>query len=225
MSGLGRADVGQREPDALPLLSMSMFEGRAAMKRAFVLLGGALIIDGCGQQAASQQSSAVNETNAAAPSANAVVAGGEGSGQSIVDSAGATVGFVTGMLDATGLKLDINVYRLPPGKHGMHLHEVGKCDPPDFVSAVAHWNPLNKHHGHQNPQGPHEGDLGNIDVGADGRVHVTRMIPVPGPGQRRLVDLSATGLSLVIHKNVDDEKTDPSGNSGDPIACGVVIPG
>jgi Cu-Zn family superoxide dismutase len=204
---------------------MSMFEGRAAMKRAFVLLGGPLIIAGCGQQAASQQSTAVNETNAAAPSANAVVAAGEGSGHSIVDSAGATVGFVTGMLDAQGLKLDINIYRLPRGKHGMHLHEVGKCDPPDFVSAVAHWNPLNKHHGHGNPQGPHEGDLGNIDVGADGRVHVTRMIPVPGAGQRRLADLSTTGLSLVIHKNADDEKTDPSGNSGVPIACGLVVPG
>jgi len=196
------------------------------MKRAFVLLGGPLIIAGCGQQAASQQqSTAVNETNAAAPSANAVVAAGEGSGHSIVDSAGATVGFVTGMLDAQGLKLDINIYRLPRGKHGMHLHEVGKCDPPDFVSAVAHWNPLNKHHGHQNPQGPHEGDLGNIDVGADGRVHVTRMIPVPGADQRRLADLSATGLSLVIHKSADNEKTDPSGNSGDPIACGVIVPG
>ena len=167
----------------------------------------------------------MKETNAKAPGVNAAVPASEGSGHSIVDSAGATVGFVAGMLDAQGLKLDINVYRLPRGRYGMHLHEVGKCEPPDFASALAHWNPLDKQHGHQNPQGPHEGDLGNIDVGADGRVHVTRMIPVPGPGQRRLVDLSATGLSLVIHKNADDEKTDPSGNSGDRIACGLVVSG
>lgn len=195
------------------------------MKRTFLLLGGALISVGCGQQATNQQAPAVNETNAKAPGANALAAAREASGHSIVDSAGATVGFVAGMLDAQGLKLDINVYRLARGRHGMHLHEVGKCDPPDFISAVAHWNPLNKHHGHQNPQGPHEGDLGDVDVGADGKAHVTRMIAVPRAGQLRLADLSATGLSLVIHKNADDEKTDPSGNSGDPIACGLVIPG
>lgn len=195
------------------------------MKRISLLLGGALIVAGCGPQAPNQQATAVNGTNAAAPGPNVVVQASESSGHSIVDTAGATVGFVTATLNTNGLKLDINVYRLPRGQHGMHLHEVGKCDPPDFVSAVAHWNPLNKHHGHQNPQGPHEGDLGNIDVGADGRVHVTRMIPVPGADQRRLADLSATGLSLVIHKSADNEKTDPSGNSGDPIACGVIVPG
>ena len=196
------------------------------MKRALVLLGSLLIIAGCGQQAANQQSTAVNETNATAPSANAVVPAGESSGHSIVDSAGATVGFVASMLDAQGLTLDINVYRLPRGQHGLHLHEVGKCDPPEFASAVAHWNPLNKQHGHQNPQGPHQGDLGNIDVGADGRAHVTRMIalPVPAARQPSEANLSATGLSLVIHKSADDEKSDPSGNSGDRIACGVVFP-
>jgi Cu-Zn family superoxide dismutase len=189
------------------------------------LLGGALIIAGCGQQAVDQQVTAVNGTNSAAP-ANAVAPAGEGSGHSIVDAAGATVGFVTGMLNTQGLKLDINVYKLPRGQYGMHLHEVGKCDPPDFASAAAHWNPLNNQHGHQNPQGPHKGDLGNIDVGADGRAHVTPMIafPIAAAGQPREANLSATGLSLVIHKNADDEKTDPSGNSGDRIACGVVIP-
>lgn len=192
------------------------------MTRTFVLLGSALIIAGCGQQAA-----AVNETNAQTLGLKAVVPAVERSGHSIVDSAGATVGFVAGMLDAQGLKLDINVYTLPRGRYGIHLHEVGKCEPPDFVSAVAHWNPLNKRHGHRNPQGPHEGDLGNIDVGADGKAHVARMIavPVPAAGQPRPADLSATGLSLVIHKNADDEKTDPNGNSGDRIACGLVVPG
>jgi superoxide dismutase, Cu-Zn family len=194
------------------------------MKPTSLLFGGALIIAACGRQAADQQATALNATNAATPEANAA-APGKGSGHSIVDAAGATVGFVTGMLNSQGLKLDINVYQLPRGQHGMHLHDVGKCDQPDFASAAAHWNPLNKQHGHQNPQGPHEGDLGNIDVGADGRAHVTRMIgfPNPGAGQAREADLSATGLSLVIHKNADDEKTDPSGNSGDRIACGVVI--
>ena len=194
------------------------------MRRSFLLLGGALSMAGCGQQAANEQTTAVNETTAGA---NELMPAGEGSGHSIVDSAGATVGFVAGMLEAQGLKLDINVYRLPRGRYGMHLHEVGKCETPDFASAAAHWNPLNKQHGHENPQGPHEGNLGNLDVGADGTAHVTRRIaiPVPGTGQPRQADLSATGLSLVIHKNADDEKTDPSGNSGDRIACGLVIPG
>jgi len=197
------------------------------MKRISLLLGGALIVAGCGPQAPNQQATAVNGTNAAAPGPNVVVQASESSGHSIVDKAGATVGFVTATLNTNGLKLDINVYRLPRGQHGMHLHEVGKCDLPDFASAVAHWNPLNKQHGHQNPRGPHEGDLGNVDVGADGRAHVTRMIvlPVPPAGQPREANLSTTGLSLVIHKNADDEKTDPSGNSGDRIACGLVIPG
>jgi superoxide dismutase, Cu-Zn family len=193
------------------------------MMRISLLLGGALILVGCGRQAANQQATAENAMNAAGPGANAVVSAGEGSGHSIVDAAGATVGFVAGMLDTQGLKLDINVYKLPRGQHGMHLHEVGKCDPPDFASAAAHWNPLNKQHGRQNPEGPHEGDLGNIDVGADGSAHVTRMIVFPAAGQPRDANLSATGLSLVIHKNADDETTDPSGSSGDRIACGVVI--
>lgn len=194
------------------------------MKRNFLL--GALIIAGCGRHAADPQAGAANPANAQAPGVNAVAPAGESSGHSIVDSAGATVGFVAGRLDGESLKLDINVYRLPRGRHGMHLHEVGKCDPPDFASAVAHWNPLNKQHGHQNARGPHVGDLGNIDVGSDGKAQVTRMIPIPPPAPGQPADdaFSTTGLSLVIHKKADDEKTDPSGNSGDRIACGLVIP-
>jgi superoxide dismutase, Cu-Zn family len=136
----------------------------------------------------------------------------------IKDSEGKEVGSVasTGG-NATGLPLTIRVHGLPPGVHGMHLHEVGLCDPPKFESSGAHWNPAGRKHGHENPEGPHAGDLGNLTVAADGTGSADALVATTGPKPR--------GLSFVIHAKVDDEKTDPSGNSGDRIACGIVFPG
>jgi Cu-Zn family superoxide dismutase len=111
---------------------------------------------------------------------------------------------------------------LPSGKHGFHLHAVGKCDPPEFTTAGAHFNPGRKRHGLKSAQGPHAGDLPNLEVGADGSgklEYVTKLVTL-GSGPASLFD--ADGTALVIHANPDDDVTDPTGNSGGRIACGTL---
>ena len=110
---------------------------------------------------------------------------------------------------------------LPPGEHGFHIHTTGKCEGPSFETAGAHWNPTGKGHGTNNPAGPHLGDMANITVGADSTVSV--QATTPGGtlhGENALFD--GDGAAIVIHANADDYKTNPSGNSGNRIACGVV---
>ena len=111
---------------------------------------------------------------------------------------------------------------LPPGPHAVHVHAVGKCDPPDFTSAGPHFNPLNKQHGALNPQGSHAGDLPNLTVAPDGigRMETTTEQLTLGLGPTSVWD--ADGSALVIHANPDDFKTDPTGNAGNRIACGVL---
>jgi len=143
--------------------------------------------------------------------------GPTGKGQLIplVNSAGASTGAVQAEPRAGGAYLRIAVQGLSPGDHGLHLHAVGRCDGPDFKSAGAHWNPAGRHHGHLNPEGAHAGDLPNLTVSANGRGALNFLV-MGGP----LAD--ADGTSLVIHSKADDYRTDPSGNSGDRIACAVL---
>ena len=138
-------------------------------------------------------------------------------GQSVplVNSAGASIGAVQAEQRAGGTYLRIAVQDLTPGEHGLHLHAVGRCDGPDFKSAGAHWNPAGRQHGHLNPLGAHAGDLPNLTVSSNG--HGALNFLVAG---HELAD--ADGTSLVIHAKPDDYKTDPSGNSGDRIACAVL---
>jgi Cu-Zn family superoxide dismutase len=137
---------------------------------------------------------------------------------SLIRSDGANIGTVRVYSEPTGVVLRINATGLPPGTHGVHVHMTGRCDPPGFTSAGAHWNPTSRQHGHQNPAGFHVGDLGNLGVGADGRL-VAGLL-VPGATLAGLHD--ADGSAFVIHAKADDERTDPSGNSGDRIACAVL---
>jgi superoxide dismutase, Cu-Zn family len=111
---------------------------------------------------------------------------------------------------------------LPPGVKGVHVHEVGTCEGPTFSSAGGHFNPLAKQHGSLNPQGPHAGDLSNITIGADGkgRMETATSLVTLGAGSTSLFD--ANGSALVIHAAPDDFRTDPTGNSGARIACGVI---
>jgi Cu-Zn family superoxide dismutase len=122
--------------------------------------------------------------------------------------------------------LRIDAAGLPAGMHGAHLHTVGKCEGPKFTSAGGHWNPTGKQHGHQNPAGYHTGDLGNLGVGADGKLTAGLLVPGARLSSNGVGDgpvlLDADGAALVIHAAQDDEKTDPSGNSGDRIACAVL---
>ena len=135
---------------------------------------------------------------------------------------GALLGSVMVSEDPGGLVLNLNGVAMPPGVHGIHLHETGLCDGPKFESAGKHWNPASKQHGRDNPAGAHAGDLANLTVAKDGSANVS--IPIAGAklasGAMMLAD--ADGTALVIHAKPDDYKTDPSGDSGDRIACAVL---
>ena len=121
-----------------------------------------------------------------------------------------------------GVRVRVEAAGLVAGTYAVHLHEVGLCEPPDFASAGPHWNPTGRQHGRLNPLGPHLGDLPNLNVGADGAGVVEFGIPVASlrGGNRALLDRD--GAALVIHVAPDDYRTDPSGNSGARLACGVV---
>ncbi len=144
---------------------------------------------------------------------------------SITGGDGAPLGSVTVTENAGGVTLAILATGMPAGVHGIHLHEKGLCEGPKFASAGAHWNPGAKQHGRDNPAGPHAGDLANLTVAADGTAKSS--IPVAGvktaSGAMMLAD--ADGTALVIHAKADDYKTDPSGDSGDRIACAVLAAG
>jgi len=121
-----------------------------------------------------------------------------------------------------GLRLDLTTTGIPAGRHGLHFHAVGKCDAPGFESAGAHFNPTDRQHGLENPQGPHSGDLPNLEVGPDGHgtlVALTNRVSAES-GPTSLFD--SDGTALVVHADQDDQMTDPSGDSGSRIACGVV---
>jgi Cu-Zn family superoxide dismutase len=112
---------------------------------------------------------------------------------------------------------------LPTGGHGIHIHETGRCDPPAFETAGAHYNPMNRRHGLQNPEGPHAGDAPNVQANGAGRVRVDlNFSAVTLNDAARTALWDADGSAIVIHESLDDQKTDPSGNSGGRIACGIV---
>ena len=133
---------------------------------------------------------------------------------------GAPLGSVTVEDGANGLVIRLAGSAMPAGTHGIHLHTVGKCEGPKFESAGSHWNPDNKKHGSANPEGPHKGDLPNVDVATDGTL--TTVLTVAGVTRADLTD--ADGTAIVVHAKADDNKTDPSGESGDRIACAVLAP-
>jgi Cu-Zn family superoxide dismutase len=122
----------------------------------------------------------------------------------------------------TGVLLKIDLKGLTPGAHGIHFHEAGSCIAPDFKSAGGHFNPLGKHHGLDNPEGSHAGDLPNLFVDKHGvakTILETTSVTLH-PSAVSLV--KSGGVSIIIHKDIDDQKSDPSGNSGDRVACGIV---
>ncbi|TMQ16773.1 MAG: superoxide dismutase family protein [Candidatus Rokuibacteriota bacterium] len=139
------------------------------------------------------------------------------------NAGGQPVGAATFTQVANTVRVVLEVQGLPPGQHGVHVHTVGKCDPPDFASAGGHFNPLNREHGALNPRGAHAGDLPNLTVGPDGkgRLESTTELFTLGNGPTSIFD--SDGSALVIHAAPDDFKTDPTGNSGARIACGVIV--
>lgn len=121
-----------------------------------------------------------------------------------------------------GAKIQLKVFNLSPGVHAFHIHAVGKCDPPDFKTAGGHFNPQGKKHGLKNPQGPHAGDMENITVGPKGTAKVTILDPRVSLGEGPNSLFQPDGTAIVIHAKADDGMTDPAGNAGDRIACGVI---
>jgi len=129
---------------------------------------------------------------------------------------------LTAMNKKGGVRVKLDLKNLSPGMHGIHFHQMAKCEGPGFETAGPHFNPTSKMHGTKNPQGPHVGDMLNFMVKPDGTANqtLTDVRAVLGDGPTGL--FSNGGTSLIIHEKADDMKTDPSGNSGARIACGTI---
>jgi Cu-Zn family superoxide dismutase len=139
----------------------------------------------------------------------------------LFDAQGRSVGTATLVQEAGQVRVAVSASGLTPGEHGIHVHARGVCTPPDFASALGHFNPAGRRHGLSNPEGPHAGDLPNLVAAADGSARYettsTHLALGSGAGQ-----LEADSAAVVIHAVRDDMVSDPAGNAGARVACGVL---
>ena len=135
---------------------------------------------------------------------------------------GESVGTVAMTQTDDGVKIVLDVSHLSPGMHAFHIHGTGKCDAPDFKSAGGHFNPEGKEHGLKNPKGHHAGDMENFEADAEGSAHVEVVNPAVTLGEGKNSVFQPNGTAFVIHEKADDEMSDPAGNAGGRVACGVI---
>ena len=198
-------------------------------KTAMALVCGP-VLAGCGRGAGdAADTSAAGDTTTAGATAGATPGAGatdsaRAAGEvaaTVIDTSGRELGVLT-LVDAEqGIAVSGSLRGLAPGRHGMHVHMTGRCDPPEFASAGTHWNPTTRQHGAQNAQGAHLGDMPNLEVGADSSAGV-QATTAGGSLRGANALLDEDGAAIVIHAGADDARSDPAGESGSPIACGVV---
>lgn len=192
-------------------------------KLGCALIVAALPLAGCNGE---QRTDQVGAVDGAAGPAVAPANGAEAAPMveiELIDREGQRIGTAQISEENEGVRIAIQASNLPSGTKGIHFHQTGRCDPPDFQSAGGHFAPAGRQHGLENPQGPHAGDMPNLQVAADGSVDATIENPrvTLREGEPNSL-LDADGTALVIHAEEDDQRTDPTGDSGDRIACGVL---
>ena len=150
--------------------------------------------------------------------------GGKAAVADLYDATGKASGRAIVTESQDGLWLEVAASNISPGLHGLHVHAVGKCDAPEFTTATGHWNPTGHQHGHKNPKGPHAGDAPNLlaDASGKGRLKTWLDAGTISAGASALLD--ADGASVIVHAGPDDEMSDPAGNSGKRVLCGVLRP-
>jgi Cu-Zn family superoxide dismutase len=140
----------------------------------------------------------------------------------LIDPDGNRIGNVAISQMEQGVRIFAQAEGVPPGVHAFHIHETGQCETPDFESAGGHYNPTGQQHGWDNPQGHHAGDLPNVHVHDDGKLAVEYFTDAVTLGEGETTLFDEDGSAVVMHEGADDYQTDPAGDAGSRIACGVI---
>lgn len=140
----------------------------------------------------------------------------------LLDRSGQLLARATASEEPAGVRVRLEAAGLRPGTYGAHIHTIGRCDPPSFDSAGPHWNPTTRQHGFEAPSGHHAGDLPNLVVGQTGQGSVEYLVSGARLANGAMALMDRDGAAVIVHERADDYRTDPSGNSGPRIACGVL---